>query len=153
LTLPLTLVYLSTRLPTSATTVLYVDPKAIKGTVGQNFIININILNVTDLYGWQFKLRWDSTILDVVNVTEGNFLKHGGSTFFWPKINNTAGYFSVYCTLMGNIPGVNGSGALATIQFHVRGSGKCDLLLYGTILVSSSEKSIAYTVKSGKFST
>jgi hypothetical protein len=144
----------SSKMPTSATAILYVDPKAIKGTVGQNFIININILNVTDLYGWQFKLKWDSTVLDVVNATEGNFLKQGGgSTGFWPIINNTAGYISVYCTLTGNIPGVNGSGALATIQFHAKESGNCDLSLYDTMLINSSVQQIDHTVEDGHFST
>jgi hypothetical protein len=136
----------------SKSTTLYIDPQTTKKAVGQDFIINISISNVADLYGWQLQLSWNKTILDIVNETEGTFLTSRGTPFFYPIINAT-GYLILDCTLMGNVSGVSGNGVLATIQFHVRGSGECDLLLYGTILVSSSEKSIAHTVKSGKFST
>jgi hypothetical protein len=133
-------------------TILYIDPQTIKRGVGQDFIINISISNVADLYGWQLQLSWDKIILDVVNVTEGTFLKSHGQTFFNQKINETGSLLSV-CNRWGNVSGINGSGVLATVQFHVKESGECDLYLYKTILVSSSEKSITHIVKSGKFST
>jgi len=155
LTVAVTLVYMITKTPTSPT-VLYVDPKTIGRTLGQDFIININISNVTDLYGWRFKLRWNATILDVVNVTEGAFLKNGGETYLVPpKINNTAGYIALDCTLLEDIPGIDGNGALATIQFHVKESGSCDLDLYDTLLLNSSlePQPIAHTVSDGHFST
>ena len=152
LTVTVTLVYMINKTPTSPT-VLYVDPKTIGGTVGKDFVININISNVIDLYGWGFKLRWDITILDVVNVTEGTFLKNGGSTFFFPRINKTAGYTTVDCTLLGNPSGVGGNGTVATIQFHVKESGYCDLDLYDTLLINSLEQTITHTVSDGHFST
>ena len=152
LAVTVTLVYIITKTSTSPT-VLYVDPKTIGGTVDQDFIININISNVIDLYGWGFNLRWNATILDVANVTQGNFLRQGGETFFWPIMNNTEGYITVDCTLLGNIPGVGGNGTVATIQFHVKESGHCDLDLYDTMLIDSSEQTIAHTVSDGHFST
>jgi hypothetical protein len=132
-------------------TTLYIDPPTIKRAVGQDFIINVSISNVADLYGWEFKLSWNATILDIVNTTEGTFLRSRGSTFFH-QITNATGYLRLDCNLMDNVSGVSGNGVLATIQFRVRGSGECDLRLYETILLSSSEKSIEHTVKSGKFS-
>jgi len=152
LAVTLTLVYMITKTAASST-VLYVDPKTIRGTVGQDFVININISNVIDLYAWGFKLRWDAAILDVVNVTEGTFLRNGGSTFFVPKIDNTAGYITVDCTLLGNIPGVGGNGTVATIQFHVKESGSCDLDLCDTMLIDSLEQPIAHSVSDGHFRT
>jgi len=152
LTVTLTLVYMITKTAASPT-VLYVDPKTVRGTVGQDFVINVNISNVIDLYGWSFKLKWDAAILDVVNVTQGNFLKQHGETFFRPIMNNTAGYISVDCTLLGNISGVDGNGTVATIQFHVKESGYCDLDLYETMLINSLEQTIAHTVSDGHFST
>jgi hypothetical protein len=105
-------------------TTLYVDPQTIKRTVGQDFSVNISISNVADLYGWQLQL----------------------------SCNETGSLLSL-CNRWGNVSGVNGSGVLATVQFHVKGTGECDLHLYETILVSSSEKSITHIVKSGEFST
>lgn len=119
--------------------------------MGQNFAINISILNVNDLFGWQLKIGWNTTILDAINATEGPFLKNGGSTFFSPSINNSTGYAILDCTLLGNVSGVSGSGTLAIIQFHVKAGGNCDLNLYDTTLLDSSEQSITHIVEDGHF--
>ena len=133
----------------SATAVISVDPSTRTAEVGQTFTININISDVVDLYGWEFRLRWNSTLLDALNVTEGTFLKGGGNTFFWPKINNTEGYILADCTLLGDVSGVNGSGTLATVEFYVEGRGESILDLHDTKLVSSLEQSIAHTAIDG----
>lgn len=144
--------YMVTNRPTPSTMV-YIDPQTISGTLGQNFTINISISNVIDLYGWELKLRWNAAILDVVNVTEGPFLKSHDETFFFPQIVNEAGYLVLDCTLLGDVSGVNGSGVLATMQFHVKESGSCDLPLYYTMLIDSAERTITHTVRNGRFST
>lgn len=136
-----------------STATIYVDPRASNGTIGQNFTININVANVTDLYGWEFKLGWNVTVLDAVNVTEGSFLRSGGSTYFYPQINNTAGYVLVDCTLLGTIPGVSGNGILATVRFYVKTAGECILDLYNTILVNSTEMPIMHTAIGGYYYT
>jgi hypothetical protein len=148
--LTIVLVYIIMNTTTSQV-MLYVNPQAVSRPTGQNFTIDINIASVANLYGWQLKLRWSPTILNVTTVTEGSFLRSGGSTLFVPTINNTAGYILVDCTLLGNISGASGNGVLATIQFYVKGSGNSDLDLYDTILLNSSEQSITHTVRDGQF--
>ena len=133
----------------SPATTIFVNPPTSTVAYGKNFVINIEISDVSDLYGWEFKLRWNSTLLDALTVTEGNFLKQGGSTFFWPKINNTEGYILVDCTLLGNVPGINGSGTLATVKFYVEGAGESILDLYDTILINSQELSIIHLANDG----
>jgi len=93
----------------SFTSTLYVNPQISVGTIGQNFSVYINISDVIDLYGWELRLGWNSTILDAIAVGEGPFLKSGGNTFFTYKINNTEGFVLVDCTLLGDIPGVSGN--------------------------------------------
>jgi hypothetical protein len=134
-------------------TTLYVNPQTIKRAIGQDFIINISISSVSDLFGWEFKLNWTATILDVVNVTEGPFLKSGLRTTVFHYNSAIEGHVRAQGTLTGNVYGVNGSGVLATIQFHVKGSGECKLDLYEATLLDPSENSIGYTMKSGEFST
>jgi hypothetical protein len=134
------------------TTTVYIDPQTIKGTMGQVFMVNISISEVVNLYGWQTKLEWNPQILEVVNVTEGSFLKNHGSTYFNEKFNET-GYLLLDCTLIGDLPGASGSGVLATIQFSVKGSGSCNLQLSETTLINSTEQLIQHTVKNGQFST
>ena len=125
----------------SATTV-FVDPPTSMVAGGQTFFIDIKISDVSDLYGWEFKLGWNPDLLDVVSVTQGNFLKQGGLTFFWPVMNNTEGYILVDCTLLGNVPGVSGSGTLATVKFYAENQGESILDLYNTTLINSQEQII-----------
>ena len=37
--------------------------------MGDTFVINITVVNVTDLQGWQIMLGWDASLLDLVDVT------------------------------------------------------------------------------------
>jgi len=136
-----------------SSTIIYVDPYESHGIVGQNFTINICISDVVDLYGWEFRLGWNSTILEAVGVFEGQFLKTGGDTFFTYKVNNTLGYMIVDCTLLGDVPGVSGDGVLATVKFYVESVGECLLDLYDTILINSAEQAIEHAEADGYYST
>jgi len=101
----------------------------------------VDISNVDDLYGWEFKLYYQSSILNGSSVTEGAFLSGGGTTFFTPisftdNYNATHGIAWYTCTLTGNVAGVTGSGTLASISFNVAGgaSGTTSLHLERTRL-------------------
>jgi len=135
----------------ASTPTISVDPSISSAEVGKTFMINIRISDVIDLYGWEFRLRWNSSLLDVLSVTEEGFLKGGGSTFFVNNINNTLGYMLVDCTLVGNVPGVSGNGILATVEFSVKRQGGCVLDLYDTKLVNSLEEAITHTTVDGDF--
>jgi hypothetical protein len=133
----------------SPTTTIFVNPPTSTVAFGQTFFIDIKISDVSDLYGWEFKLRWTSTLLDALTVTEGNFLKQGGETFFTSKINNTNSYILVDCTLLGNISGASGSGTLASVSFYPKNQGESILDLYDTIVINSQEIAISHTNNDG----
>ncbi|MDH5770868.1 MAG: dockerin type I domain-containing protein, partial [Candidatus Bathyarchaeota archaeon] len=135
----------------ASTPTISVDPSISSAEVGKTFMIDIRISDVIDLYGWEFRLRWNSSLSDALSVTEGGFLKGGGSTFFVNDINNTLGSMLVDCTLVGNVPGVSGNGILATVEFSVKRQGGCVLDLYDTKLVNSLEEAITHTTVDGDF--
>jgi hypothetical protein len=137
----------------SSSTLVYVDPEVSIGAVGQNFTININISNVTGLYGWEFKLGWNTTILDVVEVYEGPFLKNVADTFFTYKVNSTAGYIIADCTLLGMVSGASGDGTLATVKFYVKSKGDSVLDLFDTILIDPNEQIIPHSAIDGYYYT
>jgi hypothetical protein len=137
----------------SSTATIYVDPQTSVGAVAQNFTVNINISNVTDLYGWEFKLGWNTTVLDVVEVHEGPFLKNVSNTFFTHKVNSTAGYILVDCTFLSIVPGVSGDGTLANVIFYFKRIGYSVLDFYDTILIDSNEQAILHSAIDGYYYT
>jgi|GEM_PF-2759003 len=106
---------------------MFVDPASLTDP-SSPFTVDIEVSNVEDLYGWEFKLYYNRTILSNGAVTEGSFLSSGGTTYF-SVVNNTDTYnathgrFWVACTLQGHTAGVTGSGVLATVGFTVDGPG------------------------------
>jgi len=111
---------------------LYVDPSKSKVLVGESFTINVTVANVTNLYGWEFKLYYNNTMLNGTSISEGEFLKSHGETFF-EEINFTDTYNATHgilwatCSLLGNVSGINGSGALANIVFECKQFGNSTL--------------------------
>jgi len=134
LTALLTFSLLSTFLSvaTADTAKLYVDPTKTKVLVGENFTINVTIANVTNLYGWEFKLYYNNTMLNGTSIIDGGFLKAHGETFF-EAINFTDAYNATHGilwatgSLLGNVSGVDGSGALANIVFECKQFGNSTL--------------------------
>ena len=87
--------------------------------------LQVLISGVADLYGYNFSLSFDASLLQVSSVTEGAFLATGGTTFFdGGTIDNSAGTISfAFDTLVGAVPGVSGSGTLVTIHMNAIGTG------------------------------
>ena len=138
---------------TNKGTTVFVDPDELVRSIGQDFVVNISISNVVNLYAWESKLGWNMTVLELVDVTEGVFLKKAGVTFFTSRLNETIGFIVIDCTLLGNSTGANGNGVLASIQFHVKNEGLCDLVPYDAKLVDASDQIIAPVINRGRFST
>jgi hypothetical protein len=126
-----------------------VSPPSITASIGQSFSIDIDISSVSDLYGWELKLGWNSSLIGLVRVDEGPFLRSGGNTFFSYFLNTTDEHLVVECTLEGHISGVSGNGTLATVTFNTTNNGECPLNLYDVSLIDSSDQSIPCQAVSG----
>jgi len=145
---------------------MYVDPKEVKNKwYPDTFKVNITA-NVQNLYSWEFTLNFTPSILQVVSVTRGPFLKEVGDqyygTYFRSKKNNDYGYVSalemlLYNSTTGEFPpqGVSGGQIpLATIEFQAVGEGVCVLDLWNTelnTLTGGQNDPIPHTVADGLF--
>ena len=111
---------------------MYVDPTSLTNP-SSPFTVDINITGVQDLYGWEFRLYYNSTLLNGSSVSEGPFLSSAGSTWFrtinfTDNYNATHGIVWLTCTLLGDVQGVTGSGDLASITFKTTGQTGTTLL-------------------------
>jgi outer membrane protein assembly factor BamB len=103
-----------------AATRVFIDPPTqTVGDVGDFFIVNVDVADVSNLYAFEFKLYYDSTVMNGTQASQGSFLKGGVTVFFSfiDEYNSTYGFLNIAVTLFGSVPGVSGSGVLATIKF------------------------------------
>ena len=98
---------------------------------GDTFTLDIRAENVLDLAGWQFDIDFDSSVIEVVDVNEGEFLKtDGGATFFQSgRIDNAAG--KITGLIAGRISegGVSGTGSLLQVRLKAKSEGETELAL------------------------
>ena len=98
---------------------------------GDTFTLDVRAENVIDLAGWQFDVAFDHSVLQAIEVSEGDFLKtDGGATFFQGgRIDNAAG--KITGLIAGRISegGVSGSGSILQVRFKAKSEGETDLAL------------------------
>ena len=112
--------------------------------IGDTFEFDVRAENVSDLAGWQFDIAFDPSILEALDVSEGDFLKtDGGSTFFQSgRIDNAAG--KITGLIAGRISegGVSGSGSVLQVRFKAKSEGESELALGNFLFGSNTEESI-----------
>ena len=97
---------------------------------GDTFTFYIHAENVTDLAGWQFDIAFDPAALEAVDVSEGNFLKMGGTTFFQSgSIDNVAGKIIGLSAARLSAQGVTGTGPLLQVRFKAKSAGETEVAL------------------------
>jgi len=137
-------------LPAFATTI-GIQP-AIKDVVlGQIFILDVTISDVTDLYAFQFDVGFDPAVLSAQSISEGIFLPGGGSTDFIPgSIDNASGVVTNTAdVLLGPVNGVSGNGTLASLFFTALNLGSSPITLSNVILVDSQLSDISSGIQHG----
>jgi hypothetical protein len=128
---------------------LIIDPSLVPP---KTFEINITVFNVTDLYGYEFSLSYDPSILCCISLTIRDPLNE---THYIPEfaVNNTEGL--VWVKVSYYSPAVpittNESITLVTLIFRVKGFGATPLDLHDTTLTDFWERSISHEVEDGFF--
>lgn len=120
---------------------MYVSPSEIIGvSASESFSVNISVADMKDIYSWSFYLNWTAALLNITDITQGDF---GSFTY---EINNEAGYLHI-----GGSTVVSGSGALANITFIVKGLGKSNLTLSKTQMLDSASNPVPHRTENAFF--
>jgi len=135
----------------SATAIIYVDPVANTALPGEYFTINLNVANVTGLWGWECRMSFSPECLytNSTMIEEGPFLKNVGSTTFSTYIGPQ--YIQAGCNFTGPDT-VAGNGTLANITFYVVKKGASNFHLYESYLRDVDLNLIGHTTKDAGFS-
>lgn len=145
---------------TSLTSV-YVDPSNITDTTitpFENITIAVKISNVTELYGFDIQLNWNTSILNytshIVKIpveTYSDGILHQPVLAVKNEVNTSMGtYVLVYSSLQA--PSFNGSGTVFEMTFTVLEYGECALTISNSDLSNRKGQPIEHTVTSGYFS-
>jgi hypothetical protein len=137
---------------------LFLEPSSqTVSAIGALFTVNVSIIDVTNLYGYQLEVFYNSTLMNGTQVTQGTFLNESGGNqpffaveSFTDDYNSTYGIVFVACTLTGSVSGVNGGGVLITVQFKSLSQGNSVPMYLADIELSDSNHSpIPYEILSG----
>ena len=111
---------------------------------GDTFTLDIGARNVIDLADWQFDISFNPTVLEVLEVNEGDFMKQdGGSTYFQKgTIDNTAGKIEGLSSAILTDTGVNGTGVLLSVTFKAKTEVETQVALHNFQLLTISGETL-----------
>ena len=131
------------------------NPMEITVSLGETFTVDVNVTDVPATLGYEFKLAFNTTLLNATAVTPGPVnteagviaytpLKQVDSTYVWVPLQNVSdGFVWAGCMFAGTF---NGSGTLMTINFTALAVGDCTLDLYGTVFGSPAGEPIEHEI-------
>ncbi len=144
--------------PVEGTYVYVGPPMYVASALGEVFTVDINISNVQDLRVFEFKLGYNTTLLDAVGVFQGPFFPSPPEARVEElEINKTVGFVWVRISLPTSVPTIGGSGTLAAIAFNVTFAPapfhrvSCVLNLYDTLLYDGLMRAIAHDSTCGLY--
>jgi len=125
----------------SAQTLVSISPSTQQIDEGQNFVISIYVEPDAPASGAQFNLQFDSSLVNVVSVTEGDlFNQDGANTFFRSgTIDNSQGTITdVYALIFGK-SNVTSSGIFANIDLVALNKSGTSAFELSNVVISNSE--------------
>jgi hypothetical protein len=72
-----------------------------------------------DIYGFEFRIQWDTSLLEVTNVYLNLNVFFAPNAYFIAKNEIGAGYYLIAATVKGNYTGFSGTKSMVTLTFHV----------------------------------
>jgi hypothetical protein len=150
----------------TSSTIVKVDPALIEyseNAVGEEFTVAIKIVDVTNLYGFDIRFRWNTTFLDYVSHSVRIPRDTNLDGVLWNpilevknEVNATTGTYWIACSSMHPAPSFNGSGTVFTMTFRVvyhpmepEPTANIKLELYSTDLVEKNANKITHTIEDG----
>jgi general secretion pathway protein D len=106
------------------------DPGNITQAKGSTFTVNIVISGAQNVYSVPLQLNYDPSKLQLVNVSNGNFLSQDGQTVaLVHREDEATGTLQITATRPPNSGGVSGQGTVVTLTFMAKASGQSPLTI------------------------
>ncbi len=100
------------------------DPAAISQPAGSTFTVNVLLAGAQNAYSVPLQLTYDPKMLQVVNVSNGNFLSQDGQAVaLVHRDDDTSGTLQITATRPPGASGVSGKGTIVTLTFTAKAAG------------------------------
>jgi hypothetical protein len=132
-------------------TEIKVDPASTTAILNNDYVVYVKIKDVTDLYGWEFQLSYDHTVLHLTSdsIVSGG-LNEPTQTYQQLTDDANGHLWWAVSTKYPTVTGINYTDHnIFEIHFHTIGTGTSVLTLNGTILSDSHGNEITATATSG----
>jgi hypothetical protein len=145
----------------SMRTLIYIDPPLTEktfGDVGTDFWVNVAVEDIADLWGFDFNVTWDNTLITLVGVDFNTTLDamYGVDGWFVASNETSLGYYQLAAVGLNAGFTSTGTAPLATLQFHVEnppnnGNWQTPLHFVTDKLSNSTWSPITHTVGDGLY--
>ncbi|MGC9348926.1 MAG: cohesin domain-containing protein, partial [Anaerolineae bacterium] len=136
--------------------VVKLSPSAASVNVGDTVVVNVTIENVSNLFGAEFHINFDTAYLEVVDADSGTEgVQIGLGDFLSPDFiatntaNNTTGVIDFGVAQMAPHGAVSGSGTLATITFRGKAGGTANVIFTSVLLSDPGGTEIPSSAQNG----
>jgi len=134
-----------------------VQPSVIVGLhAGATFFVDLYVVNVTELWGFEFMLNYDTTVLTALDMSLGHeyFAYHPLNNFFTGLVNDTGGYVALFFHhYFGAQWGFTGNTPMVRLYFQVDQDGTSLLSFSKCLLSNTGGKQILKPTSDGLFAT
>src|SRR5579863_3327759 len=106
------------------------DPAAITQPAGSTFTVNVTLTGAQNAYSVPLQLSYDPKMLQVVNVSNGNFLSQDGQAVaLVHRDDDTSGTLQITATRPPGASGISGQGTIVTLTFMAKTAGQSTLAI------------------------
>jgi general secretion pathway protein D len=106
------------------------DPAVINAEKGKTFAVNLQISGAKNVYSVPVQINYDPSKLQLVNVSDGNFLSQDGQAVaLVHREDDSTGSVQITASRPPGSGGVSGSGIVATLTFQAKASGQTPLTI------------------------
>jgi general secretion pathway protein D len=112
---------------TTGAAIMSFDPPQLNQAVGSTFAVNVTVSGAQNLYSVPVQVSYDPRSLQLINVSNGNFLSRDGQPVVIVHREDAPGLEQVSATRPPGSGGVSGQGAVFTLTFMAKAPGQSTL--------------------------
>ena len=119
---------------------LNVPPEPV--AVGSTFQVPVQLNEGANVASVPLQLHYDTALLSLVNVSEGNFLARDGQAVALVHRDDGAGNLTIVASRPPGAAGLSGSGTVCVLSFQAKSAGSTQLAITRAGVVNTAQQQV-----------